>query len=141
MLDLIVTISIVALLGAIAVPSYRAYVLRAQIAAASADIRKMALAIQKYDLQNLSVPPNLAAIGFGSALDPWGHPYYYLSFQGLKGKGAQRKDKNLVPINSMFDLYSAGADGKTRPPLTARDSRDDIILANDGRYVGLASDY
>jgi general secretion pathway protein G len=34
-----------------------------------------------------------------------------------------------------------GPDGKTVAPLTAQDSRDDIIRANDGRYVGPAADY
>jgi general secretion pathway protein G len=46
-----------------------------------------------------------------------------------------------VPINSDFDLYSLGKDGKSAGPLTALASRDDVILANDGRFVGLASDY
>ena len=26
-------------------------------------------------------------------------------------------------------------------PLTARASRDDIVMANDGQFVGLAADY
>jgi general secretion pathway protein G len=52
-----------------------------------------------------------------------------------------RKDRNLVPINTDYDLYSMGADGKSVPPLTAMASRDDIIRANDGQYIGLASRY
>jgi general secretion pathway protein G len=116
-------------------------VLRTKINAAIGDISKIALAIQRYDLQHEGLPSDLAAVGFGDALDPWGNRYFYLSFDGLKGHGAQRKDKNLVPINTQYDLYSAGADGKTKGPLTARDSRDDIIRANDGGFVGLASDY
>ena len=48
------------------------------------------------------------------------------------------KDRFLVPINSDFDLYSMGKDGKSQMPLTAKDSRDDIIRANDGAYIGLA---
>lgn len=55
--------------------------------------------------------------------------------------GQVRKDRNLVPINSNFDLYSMGQDGQSRPPLTARVSRDDIIYANDGAFIGLAEDY
>jgi len=34
-----------------------------------------------------------------------------------------------------------GKDGASVPPLTAKASRDDIIRANDGRFIGLASDY
>jgi general secretion pathway protein G len=125
----------------IAVPTYRSYVLRAKIAAAVADISKIAMAIQKYDLQHDAPPPDLTAIGYDDTLDPWGNRYFYLSFEGIKGHGDQRKDKNLVPINSQYDLYSAGPDGKTRLPLTARDSRDDIIRANDGAFIGVAADY
>jgi general secretion pathway protein G len=55
--------------------------------------------------------------------------------------GQVRKDRNLVPINSRYDLYSMGADGRSVPPLTAQESRDDIIRANDGGYVGLAAGY
>jgi general secretion pathway protein G len=34
-----------------------------------------------------------------------------------------------------------GKDGKSAGPLTAKQSRDDVLRANDGRFVGLASDY
>jgi len=47
----------------------------------------------------------------------------------------------MVPINSDFDLYSMGKDGRSVAPLTAKDSRDDIVRANDGGYVGLASEF
>jgi general secretion pathway protein G len=34
-----------------------------------------------------------------------------------------------------------GRDGASQPPLTASASRDDIVRANDGQYIGLASGY
>jgi general secretion pathway protein G len=46
-----------------------------------------------------------------------------------------------VPINSDFDLYSMGEDGKSSPPLTAKSSRDDIVRANNGAYYGYGRDY
>ena len=52
-----------------------------------------------------------------------------------------RKDRFLNPLNSEFDLYSVGPDGKTETPLTAKASYDDIIRAVDGKYMGLASDF
>jgi general secretion pathway protein G len=52
-----------------------------------------------------------------------------------------RKDKNLVPLNSDYDLYSMGKDGESQIPLTVKISHDDIIRANDGAFVGLAIDY
>ena len=52
-----------------------------------------------------------------------------------------RKDHNLHPLNSEFDLYSFGKDGQSQSPLTAKASRDDVIWARDGGFVGLAEDY
>ncbi len=44
-------------------------------------------------------------------------------------------------LNSDFDLYSVGADGLSKPPLAAKDSKDDVIRALDGGYFGLAEDF
>ena len=52
-----------------------------------------------------------------------------------------RKDHNLVPLNTDFDLYSMGPDGESASPLTAKASRDDIIRANNGSYIGTATNY
>jgi len=46
-----------------------------------------------------------------------------------------------VPLNSTYDLYSKGKDGASASPLTAKASADDVIRANDGGYIGLASGY
>lgn len=141
MLELVITVAIAAVVGAVAVPSYRSYVERSRTAAAIADVGDIHLRIQGYILDAGGPPPDLAAIGVAGKLDPWGRPYVYLSFEGLKGKGAMRKDKNLVPVNSQYDLYSAGPDGDTQPPFTAKPSHDDIVLANDGGFIGRANDY
>jgi type II secretory pathway pseudopilin PulG len=52
-----------------------------------------------------------------------------------------RKDRFLVPINSAFDLYSVGKDGASAAPLTVKASQDDIVVANDGGFIGLARRY
>jgi general secretion pathway protein G len=56
-------------------------------------------------------------------------------------KGKPRKDHALHPINSDYDLYSGGKDGKSTASLTAKISQNDIIRANNGGYVGLVSNY
>jgi len=56
-------------------------------------------------------------------------------------KGKARKDKFLVPLNSTYDLYSKGKDGQSKLPLTAKASKDDIIRASDGAFIGLASEF
>lgn len=134
-------IAIAAILAAVAVPTYRTYVERSRTASAIADIGDIHLRIQRFILNAGSPPPNLLAIGAADMRDPWGNAYVYLSFDGLVGKGAMRKDKNLVPVNSQYDLYSMGPDGRSVPPFTAKQSRDDIVLANDGGYIGTAAGY
>lgn len=141
MLELVITVAIAAVVGAVAVPSYRSYVERSRTAAAIADIGDMHLRIQGYVLDAGAPPPDLAATGVAGKLDPWGRPYAYLSFEGLAGPGPMRKDRNLVPVNSQYDPCSMGQDGDSRPPFTARQSHDDIVLANDGGFIGRAEDY
>ncbi len=106
------------------------------------DISEMStLIVRFYSENNGVVPDSLADVGMAGRRDPWDRPYRFLNLTTTTGKGGARKDKNLVPINSDFDLYSAGADGDTVPPLTAKPSRDDIVRANNGRFVGLAENY
>jgi general secretion pathway protein G len=66
-----------------------------------------------------------------------------VDFASLKGGGAsgKRKDRFLVPVNSTYDLYSLGKDGKSRRSFTASASHDDIVRANDGGFIGLASNF
>ena len=50
------------------------------------------------------------------------------------------KRKNLAPLNSDYDLYSMGKDGASQSSLMAKVSRDDVVRALDGRFMGRASD-
>jgi general secretion pathway protein G len=74
-------------------------------------------------------------------LDPWGRPYVYTDLSQRGSRGRARKDGRLNPINSDFDLYSVGEDGRTAMPLTAPMSHDDVIRARDGGFLGLARDF
>ena len=139
--ELFIVLAIIGVVASIAIPRYVDYRERIKVAQAITDIRTLSLLINNYQLDARASPPNLAAVGNASKLDPWGRPYVYTNLQDVKGKGQARKNKNLVPINSDFDLYSVGKDGDSSGPLTAKASRDDVIRANDGGFVGLASDY
>jgi len=145
LVELLVAVAIIGVISSVAVPSYREYVERADIAQAIADIYSVDVAMATFETANVGRLPNsLADIGMDGLLDPWGNPYQYLNLSDptIKGvKGKARKDKNLVPINSDYDLYSAGKDGKSVSPLTAKASRDDIVRAGNGRFVGKASDF
>jgi general secretion pathway protein G len=140
LIELLLALVILAVLVAIALPSYKQYRDRAMIAQAVNDIAAMNLQLRDYLTQNHVAAPDLSAIGAAGKLDPWGRAYVYVDL-AVAGVGGARKDQNLVPINTDFDLYSKGKDGASSLPLTAASSRDDVILANDGKFIGLASDY
>jgi general secretion pathway protein G len=60
---------------------------------------------------------------------------------GGNGKGKVRRDRNMNPINTDYDLYSMGKDGDTSTELNSGKGRDDVIRALNGEFVGLASDF
>jgi len=133
-------IAILGVLVGIAYPSYQQCIEKTRVAQSISDIRDIDARIQMYWFDNRAYPADLSEVGKDKMKDPWGNAYRYSDLSG-KGKGGARKNKNLVPINSDFDLYSMGKDGASTSPLTAKPSRDDIVRASDGRFVGLASDY
>lgn len=144
LLELILGLVIAGLLSAIAVPLYGAIVDRARTGQAIADLGWLDMEIERYVSNNFSYPDSLAQLPGTVPLDPWGRPYQYLRIRGNEQKGLRgrlRKDKNLVPINSDYDLYSRGEDGDTRPPLTVPVSHDDVIRAADGSFMGIAESF
>ena len=138
-----IVVAIIGTLAAIAIPAFQHSLARAQVARAIADLRAIQIDIDTFELEQGRLPVDLAEAGRAGITDPWGRPYQYLSFEaaGKGWKGQARKDHSLVPLNSTYDLYSLGRDGKSSSPLTAKASQDDIVRANDGGYLGLGSEY
>jgi general secretion pathway protein G len=140
-----VALTVVGLLAAIAVPTYAAVIARQKIGVAARELQDIAMIIERYRTLHFEIPETLAELGMDADLleDPWGREYQFLNFNspapGINGR--IRKDHNLHPLNTEFDLYSFGKDGQSRAPLTARPSRDDVIWARDGGFVGLAEDF
>jgi general secretion pathway protein G len=164
--EILLTISIVFTLSGIAIPSYRNFLYKARIARTVTEIRILEKEIwgyqvdinsQTFELNNEDLPVSLDDIGHGSLRDPWYNQYQYMRLvwskkdekegkedKKVKGKtdeGKMRKDRFLKPINTDYDLYSMGQDGKSKSNLNAKDSHDDIIRASNGAYVGLASEF
>jgi len=142
--DLIAAAGIVAILAAVAVPVYSSIEQKVRATAAIGDMGRIEIAIAKFLTKgNGALPANLAAVGLDTLNDPWGNPYQYLNIEATRDTGieAVRKNRNLMPINSDYDLYSMGKDGKSKSPLTARESKDDIVRAANGAYLGLAGDF
>jgi len=170
-LELTLVLGIVATLSGLTLPLYVGYLEKARVARSIAEIHTFQKAIDLYELTNGVLPENLVEAGIGSPLDPWGTPYEYLKLAddstggqgGIGGgnsgnngggnngggnngnsgsnRGDARKDRHLNPINSDYDLYSMGKNRDSKKPLQNPKSHDDVVRANDGSFVGLATDF
>jgi general secretion pathway protein G len=144
LVELLLVLSIAGTLAAIAVPVVTNYMQKVRMNEAIARIREMESTIVAFQVQFGAPPNNLGQVGLANQRDPWGNAYRYLRILGVPPgqiQGSWRKDRFLVPINSDFDLYSMGSDGRSSLPLTARTSQDDVVRANNGGFVGLASEF
>lgn len=141
LLELMMVVAILGTLAAIAVPNYMSFRERAMYAKTIQTMRMMEKEVIAYNIDNGRYPNSLAEAGLDLLRDPWGNPYQYLNIETFPKSGKRRMKQNLVPINGDFDLYSMGPDGKSQAPLTAKHSRDDIVRANNGAFLGRASSY
>ena len=168
LIELMLVVAIIGVLASLAGVRYLGYVEKARVARTIAEIRSIARLIDSLDVEDDGeLPVDLAEIEVDSMVDPWGNPYHYLLIQGGLPPGMSqaetelphvaappdggggggnviskaRKDRFMVPINSDYDLYSAGADGQTKPTLQNPVSRDDVIRAGDGSYYGIAEHF
>ena len=154
LVEIIISVVIIGILAAIAIPAYNRFVQLSLNDIAIREIKMLEPAIKMYELVNTGIPPNLNVLGPVDFLDtngdsitrtppffdPWGNPYRFVNFD-LDPPGWRRKDHALVPINNDYDLFSMGADGLSAPALTAPRSKDDIVRADNGKFVGLGADY
>ena len=139
LLELTIVTLIIGVLASMAAPNVQRVRERALVARAIGDMKAIEIELNQHYANNMFPPDDLVAIERNGMMDPWGNPYSYVRIAGVTGgKGAFRKDKFLVPLNSDFDLYSMGPDGQSKAPLASPVSKDDIIRANDGSYMGIA---
>ena len=141
LIELMIVVAIIGVLASIALPAYKDYTEKARISQAISDIAAIAVKIEAYWQDDRVYPASLAEVGAAGMRDPWGNAYRYLDLTLPGSTGAARKDRNLVPLNSDFDLYSMGKDGVTTSPISTTRGRNDIIRANDGRFLDIASKY
>lgn len=140
LMELMITVAVAALLASVAIPAFNAQVNRAKVGRAIGDIGTLSLQLSRWELNAGSLPQTLAAAGLDGRIDPWGNPYRYLNV-ATANTGEVRRDRNLRPINTDFDLYSMGPDGATQTQLMGVQARDDIVRANNGGFLGIAKDY
>ncbi len=150
LVEILLVLAIMGTLLSIAVPRLADIRLEGKYTAAMGDIRGIEAEILAYLAANRRLPADLSEVDRATLLDPWGRPYVYAPhYTGLpmresdivkKPQGA-RKDKFFKPLNHDFDLYCMGPDGKSKPSLTAEQSRDDVVRAVGGAFVGKAEDF
>lgn len=143
LLELLIAMAIVVALAVIAVPSYQKYMERLKVNQAVAEISSLSLDLEHYYGGKFTYPATLAGLGKTIPLDPWGHAYQYVPIDVTPRPkiGKILKDKSLHPVNSDFDLYSMGPDGRSSTQLNAGVSQDNIIRAGNGSYIGPVSGY
>lgn len=140
LVELLISIAIMGTLAGIATIGYRDLLTKVRNNTAINDIKKIEVYIDIYLQENGKLPETLDDLGMGPFVDPWGNPYRYQDLEKVP-KGMWRKNRFQVPLNDFYDLWSMGADGKSVAPLTAQASRDDIVRAYDGGFIGLASQH
>ena len=139
--EVLIVLAIAGILAAIAFPALEQYFDKSRRVQTILDLREISDKIKQQEKSTGVLANSLADVGYGGKLDPWGKPYEYFNLRTSNGNGQARKDKKLAPLNSDFDLYSVGPDGITHASLGNSASRDDIVRARDGKFVGLAEEF
>jgi len=155
--EVVIVLAIIGILAAIAIPAYTNYIDRSHIKLTIRNIVLLEHAIKIFELENGRQPNNLNELGPVALLDdkgktntqsppfldPWGKPYGYLNLlnDNFPTCPNARRDKNNHPLSDDHDLYSNGANGITAKPVATGDGADDIIRADNGKFVGLGANY
>lgn len=146
LVEMVIVVLIVGLALWMSIPAYEGYVSRMRTTETIVAMGEMSKVITEMERTTGALPATLANVTCGAEAcsmkrDPWGRPYEYHNLRTATGNGQARKDKKLAPLNSDFDLYSLGADGQTAANLGNAKSRDDIVRARDGAFIGTAEEF
>jgi len=136
LLELLIVLAILGVLSSIAIYTYGGIILKAKIATAIVDIKNIESRLNDFYEENRAYPNTLEELGLGALRDPWGNPYQYVNIATAPHQ-EWRRDRNTKPINTFYDLWSNGPDGDSQKQVNAAKSRDDIIRAWDGAFIGM----
>jgi general secretion pathway protein G len=139
LIELLIVMAILAILSTIGFYQYSSFIERTKVTLAIADINQIAQLVEDFNALHGRYPDELSELNQGEFKDPWGRPYEYVLI-GNDTKDRWRADRANKPINTYFDLWSCGPDGKSQKQVRASQSRDDIIRAWDGAFVGLGKE-
>jgi len=141
LVEAVIVCALLSTLASLSAGIYLTALKTARVTRAIGDLHALDVDIRTFHLRNNRYPATLSEARPLVPNDPWGRPYVYTDLTQRGSRGRARKDGRLNPINSDFDLYSVGEDGQTTTPLTAPRSKDDVIRARDGAFLGLAADF
>ena len=157
LLEILFSTMIIGVLSAIAIPIYKGHIDKMNINNAIADINFIQICIERHYTETFRYPPTMTDIATclpNNGIDPWGKAYVYLNLideEKVKGKDKpkgedkgddkKRRDHKENPIITLYDLYSKGKDGLSKSQLDNKESVDDVVLAHDGAFIGLTSNF
>ena len=97
LIELMISVSIIAILAGIVVPMYLSAMRNARVAKAKGELRTISTAIDMFRAKHAGVlPVTLAEVGHGGRLDPWGYPYMFLNFSTGTGSGMNWAIRNKL---------------------------------------------
>ena len=115
LIELMLAISIVGVLAALAVPNYMDFIEKARVARAISELHGLAKDIKGFALAVGTYPNSLADVGLSTRLDPWGTPYQYYRINCgttdditslAKLKLRQKNNSRTVPAGYSFSADS-----------------------------------
>lgn len=140
LIELLLVCIIIGVLATLAIPAYTELTNVAKASRCAEEIRGLEKDIGAFQADRGYLPPDLAAIHRDTLLDPWKHAYQYHTVASIiDGGGTPYEGRFVHDLNSDYDLFSLGNDNATTYAIVT--SQDDIVRANNGAYVGLASRY
>lgn len=141
-MELVIVVIIVTAVAIAAVPAISGYMDNIHNTEAVSRITNLELCLDKYYAENGKYPDSLARIGKDTLKDPWGRPFVYVPLpkEEKSRRGVGRMAREHRVINTDYDLYSLGKNGRTDLNINKERCWDDILRAYNGSYAGQAKD-
>lgn len=141
LVELLIVIAIIGILTAVAVPEVLDQIEKARYAHATSDVKSYFKEARMYRVDEGEYPSTWEELGYSSSpVDPWGHEYVLNNHADIPS-GKRRSDGPTIPINSQLDIFSPGPNGEWDPNILTNMSKDDVIVAMDGSYVGKPEEF
>lgn len=115
LLELMIVVSILAIVASIGVPQYVSVLRTARIGKAKHELKLLCNAIDSYTANNDGkLPFSLHQVGFGGKRDPWGVPYCYLNYADGTGDGLDWAiEAGIVDPSAFAPILGGGGGGST----------------------------